>query len=139
LRLHARRDRFLIGVVAVALMMEAGCGAASPQRSPVTTVRAEQARFNHARALFRMACGGCHRLEDAGTHGTRKDLARSGLARVVETPRERYELARYAILYGEADTSQAGVGMPAWKGVLRPRDVNALARYLAAVIEPVKP
>jgi mono/diheme cytochrome c family protein len=125
----------LAGVVGVApALVATGCGGdqASPVRAS-TVAAPRHDRFDYARGLFRQLCGGCHTLADAGTHGKRKDLEESGVATIVHTRRAKVALARYAILYGEGSTGWRGA-MPAWRGVLSDRQVQALSTYLGTVV-----
>jgi len=132
---RAIRKVSLLSLLCGTLMVVAGgCGADRPRLVHATqTPVARHDRFDYARGLFRQLCGGCHTLADAGTHGTRKDLEESGVATIVHTRSAKIGLARYAILVGE-DGRGSGVAMPAWKGVLSDRQVEALSAYLGAVV-----
>lgn len=113
----------LLAAVAV-LALAAGCGGASrsraraPTRTVVQVTHIAQERWTYARERFRETCGGCHTLADAGTHGRRYDLDRTG--------RDSIAHARYAIAEGEP-------GMPPWRGVLSKREYEELAAYVVAV------
>ncbi|MGC2777406.1 MAG: cytochrome c [Bradyrhizobium sp.] len=136
-----RADRRARRLLAIALLGAAltsasgGCGGKDAIHPAHTAVAVQHPdRFTYARGLFRQMCGGCHTLADAGTHGKRLDLEESGVATIVHTRNAKVALARYAILVGEDNISRAGVAMPAWKGVLSRRQVDALSTYLGTVV-----
>jgi mono/diheme cytochrome c family protein len=128
----ARRSR-AVGALLAALtlvLIGGGCGGG---KAPVLAQRPRlpHDRWTHARAVFRQKCAGCHALADAGAHGRRSDLDRSGLAYAPHAA----AVAHRVMLHG-------GPGMPVWKEMLPPQDFDALARYVAAVAGkqvPVRP
>jgi mono/diheme cytochrome c family protein len=112
----------LVALGAVALA--AGCGGTDKDKTSTTTRKVVQVkhepsdRWTFARARFREMCAGCHTLADARTTGRRYNLDHAG--DIDETR------ARYAIGSGEP-------GMPAWGGVLSPREYEELVAYVSTV------
>ena len=70
------------------------------------------------KALFRVTCGGCHTLADAGTAG------RVGPNLDDESPNA--DKVRKQVLSG-------GGGMPSFRGVLTTDEIDLIARYVAGV------
>jgi len=108
-----------------AIALAAGCGGADRDKTTsaatrkVVQVKHEPTdRWTYARARFREMCAGCHTLADARTTGRRYNLDRS---EAVEEEHVRYTVAR-----GEP-------GMPAWEGVLSPREFEEIVAYVSTV------
>jgi cbb3-type cytochrome c oxidase subunit III len=122
-----RRGASLSLACLAAGLVTAGCGSSAssdksrPTRTVVQVQHVARDRWTYARERFREACGGCHTLADAGTHGRRFNLDHD--AKIDENR------ARYAIAEGEP-------GMPAWGGVLSKREYEELVAYLVAVQKP---
>jgi mono/diheme cytochrome c family protein len=115
------RRGILLAIAALALVTGGGgCGGADHGSRPASATAAavRHDRFAYARGLFREICAGCHTLADAGTHGSRFNLDND------------YLLGRPLVWHAIQDGEY---GMPAWKGVLSDREVDALARYVDAV------
>lgn len=107
------RTASVAGAFAAAALF-AGCGGAStPATSPRTTPLTAQER--HGRALFVRACGSCHELADADTHGS------AGPSLDVHPWR--------SVSVREVIASGPGL-MPA--GLLADGDADAVAAYVAA-------
>lgn len=96
--------------------------APAPPASPVPpappTVPAEAPVHLDGRSLFRVTCGGCHTLADAGTTGT------IGPNLDKESPNS--DKVRKRVLSG-------GGGMPSFRGVLTTEQIDLIARYIASV------
>lgn len=113
-----------------AAAVSAGCGdtedRSAAQAKTATVARPD--RFAYARRLFREICGSCHTLADAGTTGDRFNLdTESPIVNYLRTERDKRRLARWAIEEGE------GEGMPAFRGPLTRREIDALVTYIVAV------
>jgi Cytochrome C oxidase, cbb3-type, subunit III len=92
---------------------------AHPGYRKVVPIRpVKQDRFAYARARFIEMCAGCHTLADAGARGRRFNLDHGGGTDETHV--------RATIANGEP-------GMPAWGGVLSPREFEELVTYLVAV------
>jgi mono/diheme cytochrome c family protein len=77
--------------------------------------------FARERATFRARCGGCHTLADAGTHGRR-----AGGEADLDAIRPNSSSVRQFVRDGYG-------AMPGFRGTLSVREIDALARYVAAV------
>lgn len=127
----AARARCVAAFAASALLvLAAGCGGSAPQQLPVAQrLKLPHDRWSYGRKIFRIDCAACHTLADAGAHGRRSDLDASTLA---SSPHAA-ALARRAVIYGAP-------GMPRWRIMLRPQEIRAVARYVAAVVgKPAPP
>ncbi len=127
--------RVTAAVALVAALALGACGGGSDTRETAAVqAGAQHDQWTYARGLFNRLCAGCHTLADAGANGKRYDLEESGLVSILDTVPQRIALARGAILDGEADAHGSGVAMPAWRGVLSRKEVDALASYVGTVV-----
>jgi mono/diheme cytochrome c family protein len=122
--------RLLGGALAAVLVLVAGCGGSGGGgKSPATHTTAAKttaasnvgARYPRQRAFFKQNCAACHTLADVGATGTSAggeadlDAIRPNISSVV-------------------NYMKRGLGkMPTYKGRLSPREIEAVATYVAAV------
>jgi mono/diheme cytochrome c family protein len=118
---HAVR-RVVVAAASIAAVAAAGGCGGGQQAAAVRHLRLPHDRWSHARAVFREKCSGCHALADAGAHGRRSDLDRSGLA---FTPHP-VAVVRTAMEHGAP-------GMPVWEEMMPPEDFDGLVHYVATV------
>ena len=111
----------ILAVLAVVLV---GCGggdngggtSATTQQS--TSTGAAQSASAEGKQIFTQNCGGCHTLQDAGTSGAvgpKLDELKPDKARV------------------ERQVTNGGAKMPAFKGRLKPDQIDAVATYVSSV------
>jgi len=78
---------------------------------------AAQLTTNDGKKIFQVKCGGCHTLADAGTNGTRGPN--------LDTLKPPLAIVKHQVEVG-------GGIMPAFKGVLTAKQIDAVAKYVSS-------
>jgi cbb3-type cytochrome c oxidase subunit III len=79
---------------------------------------AQQLTTTNGKTIFKVKCGGCHTLADAGTHGTQGPN--------LDALKPPFQVAKHQVEVG-------GGIMPAFKGVLTDKQIDAVAKYVSSV------
>jgi cbb3-type cytochrome c oxidase subunit III len=71
----------------------------------------------NGKQIFQSKCASCHTLKDAGTHGM--------VGPNLDQLKPPFPIVKHQVING-------GVGMPAFKGVLTDKQIDAVAKYVAS-------
>jgi cbb3-type cytochrome c oxidase subunit III len=78
----------------------------------------QQLASTDGKTIFKSKCGSCHTLEDAGTNGTQGPN--------LDALKPPFDVAKHQVEVG-------GGIMPAFKGVLTDKQIDAVAKYVSSV------
>jgi cbb3-type cytochrome c oxidase subunit III len=78
----------------------------------------QQLASNDGKTIFKVKCGGCHTLADAGTNGTQGPN--------LDALKPPFDIVKHQVEVG-------GGIMPAFKGTLTDKQIAAVARYVSSV------
>jgi sulfur oxidation c-type cytochrome SoxX len=123
----SRRKALLVGCLAAAAVLFAGCGALG-----YTSAKGDKTK---GKTLFQDKCGSCHTLADAGTSGAigpNLDAAFSQALAAGMTEDTVRQVVRGQIAYAIDNTSTGAPGMP--KNIVKGADARDVATYVASAV-----